>query len=53
MTTLTYHPRGWLTTRTVGGEQTTYDYDGVGQLTKVTLPGRELRPVHLRRGAPA
>ena len=38
VTALTYHPRGWLTSRTVGGEQTTYDYDGVGQLTKVTLP---------------
>jgi YD repeat-containing protein len=36
--TLTYHPRGWLTSRSVGGEQTTYTYDGVGQLTKVTLP---------------
>jgi YD repeat-containing protein len=38
VTTLAYHPRGWLTSRTVGGETTTYDYDGVGQLGKVTLP---------------
>ena len=38
VTTLTYHPRGWLASRTVSGEQTTYDYDGVGQLTKVTMP---------------
>jgi len=38
VTTLTYHPRGWLTARTVGVEQTTYDYDAVGQLTKATLP---------------
>jgi YD repeat-containing protein len=38
VTTLGYHPRGWLTSRTVGGETTTYDYDGVGQLTRVTLP---------------
>jgi YD repeat-containing protein len=45
VTTFTYHPRGWLTSRTVGAsdpnitpETTTYDYDGVGQLTKVTLP---------------
>jgi len=39
VTTLTYWPRGWLKTRTVNGVQiTSYDYDGVGQLTKVTLP---------------
>jgi RHS repeat-associated protein len=39
VTTMTYWPRGWLKTRTVNGVQTTtYDYDGVGQLTKVTLP---------------
>jgi YD repeat-containing protein len=38
VTTLTYHPRGWLTSRAVGGEWTTYDYDGVGQVTKVTQP---------------
>ncbi len=41
-TTLTYAPRGWLTSRAVSDgtstETTTYDYDGVGQLTKVTLP---------------
>lgn len=35
---LTYHPRGWLASRTVGGEATHYDYDNVGQLKKVTLP---------------
>ena len=38
VTALAYHLRGWLTSRTVGGETTTYDYDGVGQLTKVTMP---------------
>ncbi|HEY3700140.1 MAG TPA: DUF6531 domain-containing protein, partial [Spongiibacteraceae bacterium] len=39
ITTLTYWPRGWLKSRTVNGVQTTaYDYDGVGQLLKVTLP---------------
>jgi YD repeat-containing protein len=38
VTTLTYHPRGWLASRQVGSELTTYDYDGVGQLTKVTQP---------------
>jgi len=36
VTTLTYWPRGWLHTRTVAGETKTYDYDGVGQLVKVT-----------------
>jgi RHS repeat-associated protein len=39
VTTFTYWPRGWLKTKTVNGVQTTqYDYDGVGQLTKATLP---------------
>jgi len=38
VTTLTYSPRGWLTSCSVGGEATTYTYDGVGQLTQVTLP---------------
>jgi len=37
-TTLTYTPRGWLASRTVGGETTGYSYDGVGQLTRVTFP---------------
>ncbi len=37
-TDLTYDPRMRLTSRTVGGETTGYTYDGVGQLTKVTLP---------------
>ena len=41
-TDLAYWPRGWLKSRQVSGngisEATTYDYDGVGQLTKVTLP---------------
>ena len=41
-TDLQYSPRGWLTSRTVTGngstEATGYDYDGVGQLKKVTLP---------------
>ena len=36
VTTLAYSPRGWLTSRTVGGETTSYDYDGVGQVRKVT-----------------
>lgn len=37
-TTMGYDPRQRLTSRTVGTETTTYEYDGVGQLTKVTLP---------------
>lgn len=37
-TTLFYDARQRLKTRTVGNESTTYDYDNVGQLTKVTLP---------------
>jgi YD repeat-containing protein len=37
--TLGYDARQRLTSRNSGGEVTSYDYDGVGQLTKVTLPG--------------
>jgi YD repeat-containing protein len=37
-TTMTYDPRQRLTSRTMGSEATTYDYDFLGQLTKVTLP---------------
>ncbi|HSC09285.1 MAG TPA: DUF6531 domain-containing protein, partial [Steroidobacteraceae bacterium] len=37
-TTLAYDARQRLTSRNVGGESTSYEYDGVGQLTKVTLP---------------
>lgn len=37
-TTLTYDPRQRLTSRSVGNELTSYQYDGVGQLTQVTLP---------------
>jgi RHS repeat-associated protein len=37
-TTLAYDLRQRLTSRTVGSETTAYEYDGVGQLTKVTLP---------------
>jgi YD repeat-containing protein len=38
VTTMSYDARMRLTSRNVGGETTTYAYDGVGQLTKVTLP---------------
>ena len=37
-TTLTYDARLRLRSRNAGGEVTSYDYDNVGQLTKVTLP---------------
>lgn len=38
VTTMGYDARQRLTSRVVGGETTTYEYDGVGQLTKVTMP---------------
>jgi len=43
VTTYQYHPRGWLLSMTqtppVGAARiTTYEYDNVGQLSKVTLP---------------
>ncbi|MTV36233.1 RHS repeat protein [Duganella radicis] len=37
-TDFSYTPRGWLASRTTGSESTSFEYDGVGQLTKVTLP---------------
>jgi len=37
-TTLAYDARQRLQSRSVGGELTSYDYDNVGQLIKVTLP---------------
>jgi YD repeat-containing protein len=37
-TTLTYDARGRLKTSTAGTETMTYDYDGVGDLAKLTLP---------------
>jgi len=38
ITDLSYTPRGWLSAITVGGETTSYVYDGVGQMTQATLP---------------
>jgi YD repeat-containing protein len=38
MTDYTYLPRGWLASVSIGGEVTSYEYDGVGQVTKTTLP---------------
>lgn len=37
-TALTYDARGRVTDQVVGGEHTTFVYDGVGQLTGVVLP---------------
>jgi YD repeat-containing protein len=42
-TDMSYSARGWLTSRVVSGagggaETTSYDYDGIGQMTKATLP---------------
>ena len=47
-TDYTYTSRGWLLSesKNVPGQkelyQTTYDYDGVGQITKITLPDRKV-----------
>jgi YD repeat-containing protein len=38
VTSLTYDPRGRLTSRSAGGEVTSYTYDGAGNLTNVSLP---------------
>jgi YD repeat-containing protein len=38
LTDLVYDARGRLTSRTTGGETTTYAYDGVGQLINVAAP---------------
>ena len=51
VTLLTYSPRGWLTSRKVDIETTKFDYDNVGQLTKLTRPdasyvGFEYDPAH-------
>jgi YD repeat-containing protein len=51
VTTLSYSPRGWLKTRQVGTALTSYDYDAVGQLKKVTLAdgswiGYDYDPAH-------
>ncbi len=39
VTSLSYDVRGRLISGSVGGEATTYTYDGVGNLTGVTFPG--------------
>ena len=37
-TVLNYHPRGWLLSRTVDGNLTTFTYDKVGQLDRIAGP---------------
>jgi len=41
-TTLSYTPRGWLTSKSVGSQTTTYTYDNVGQLTQISTPDGQL-----------
>lgn len=41
-TTLSYTPRGWLTSKTVGSQTTGYSYDNVGQLTQISTPDGQL-----------
>ena len=47
MTALTYHSRGWIKSRTLSAagvnEATSYDYDALGQLTRLTQPDGSTR----------
>ena len=36
ITTMTYHPRGWINSRSTDGQTTSFSYDNVGNLTRVT-----------------
>ncbi|AWM80062.1 sugar-binding protein [Gammaproteobacteria bacterium ESL0073] len=38
VTTFTYTPEGWLASGITAGAKTSYIYDAIGQVTKVTLP---------------
>ncbi len=38
ITTLAYHLRGWLSSQSVAGETTSFGYDNVGSLTRITQP---------------
>ncbi len=35
---MTYHPRGWISSRTKDGKTTSFAYDDVGNLTRITQP---------------
>lgn len=37
-TVFSYHPRGWLSSTTVGGATTRFEHDRVGNLTRVVAP---------------
>lgn len=37
VTSLSYHPRGWLKSRTIDGHRTSYEYDGLGQMIKASM----------------
>jgi RHS repeat-associated protein len=37
-TTLSYHARGWISSRTIDGQTTSFTYDSAGNLTRVTHP---------------
>jgi len=36
----TYSPEGWMASKTVGGQATTYEYDELGNLTRVLLANK-------------
>jgi YD repeat-containing protein len=38
LTELTYHPRGWISTRSTDGKTTFFSYDDVGNLTRIAHP---------------
>ncbi len=38
LTVITYHPRGWVQSRTSNGQTTSFAYDATGNLTRVTQP---------------
>jgi len=38
LTDFTYHSRGWLLTRTIDAATTTFAYDNVGNVTRITQP---------------
>ena len=38
VTTMTYHARGWIDSRSTDGQTTSFTYDNAGNLTRVTQP---------------